>query len=422
MEQVLRFFPSSLRTHLSRLAPITLRPPKRAKVLVLDCYSTRHVLPILQEIDYVVFDTDVRKINLWVFVLSLSMGRPSMKTYCAAYVRLSQARVIITTIDNSPVAFQLKQYVPKVLVLILQNGRRSTFGKSVNTSFTDQLIEASHSDRLWADYYFTFGTTEYVQFSELIDAKFVPIGHFKNNYIEDNGERYSEPTLSYISSFPNFDSDRLATVDSDETYLYFDDQPISFREYFESEGFVATWLAAYCQQNSIKFQVVGKRSPNTYQEEQFFRERIPGDWAFIPVCSESDSYRALLRSHLVATVDSTLGYEMFGRGKRTMFFSVRHEFIRGKPLRCTSFGYPEEKSVLGPMWTNLWNPDHFLQVANFVSQCTAAEWESVVSAYSPVVMQFDRQNLSVATVLYDHLDLQVPDTHSIRNVALNVYG
>lgn len=113
---------------------------------------------------------------------------------------------------------------------------------------------------------------------------------------------------------------------------------------------------------------------------------------------------------------------MFGRGKRTMFFSVRHEFIRGKPLRCTSFGYPEEKSVLGPMWTNLWNPDHFLQVANFVSQCTAAEWESVVSAYSPVVMQFDRQNLSVATVLYDHLDLQVPDTHSIRNVALNVYG
>ena len=404
------------------LKSLTFENPGKADVVIFDSYSERHFRPVLNGATSLVFDTSLSKLNFWILVYSLRFGLPSLRNYFCAFVHLSGARVVVTTIDNSPVIYQVKDVIPTVILIVVQNGRRSTFGRSPNTSFTDELLKNSKRRRNAVDYYFTFGTTEISQFQNLIETTFLPIGSMKNNYLEIDTRKELQKTVSYISSFPNFDSDPSASVDSDDTYLFFQDQPISFRQYFRSEGLVAQWLAQYCTSHGFNFQIVGKRSSRTFQEEEYFRKLIPGSWTFVPCNSERDSYDALMQSDVVASVDSTLAYEMFGRGIRTMFFTVRSTFIECPELLCTRFGYPEIPESSGPMWTNNYDFSEFNQIADFVTNCSDDEWQSVVETYSPVVMKFDPLNFTLMNTIFQHLEKHPPAAETVRAMVAEVYG
>lgn len=407
---------------LANLARLTIRKPNRGEVVIFDSFSERHFRPILQNTTSVVFDTSLPKINLWILLASLKFGAPSLRNYLCAFIRSCRAKVVVTTIDNSPIIYQLKDALPGVKVIVVQNGRRSTFGKSPFTSFTDELKRAATRKPNSVDYYFTFGSTEHSQFAGLIDAEFCPIGNIKNNYLVDEQRVETPKVLTYISSFPNFDDDPSGSVDSDDTYLYFEDRAISYRQYFKSELVIASWLARYCAENNLAFQIAGKRSDRTFQEEAFFRTSIPGNWEFKPCNSESDSYRTLLSSQFVASVDSSLAYEMFGRGKRTMFFTIRSEFTATPGLMCTNFGYPAITDSTGPMWTNNLDEGQFSRITRFVTTCTDDEWLDVHRTFSPIVMQFDPLNSLLAKTLARCTNSDTPDPERVRALADEIYG
>lgn len=407
---------------LANLTRLTIRKPDRGDVVVFDSFSERHFRPILQNTTSIVFDTSVPKINLWILLASLKFGAPSLRNYLCAFVRSCRAKVVVTTIDNSPIIYQIKDVLPSVKVIVVQNGRRSTFGKSPFTSFTDELKRAATKKPNSVDYYFTFGSTEHSQFSRLIDAKFCSIGNIKNNYLIDEHLAESPRVLTYVSSFPYFGDDPSRSVDSDEPYLYFEDRAISYRQYFKSELVIASWLAKYCAENSLTFQIAGKRSDRTSQEEAFFRTNIPGTWTFKSCNSESDSYRTLLSSKFVASVDSSLAYEMFGRGKRTMFFTIRSEFTATPGLMCTNFGYPAISDPTGPMWTNNLDEGQFSRIARFVTTCTDEEWLDVHRTFSPIVMQFDPLNSLLAKTLARCTNSDTPDPERVRALVDEIYG
>lgn len=407
---------------ISKLKSLNFRRPTRSRVVIFDTYSTRHIIPVLPDIQYAEFDTSLATINFWIALYSVRYGKPSLNTYAKAFIRLSGASLVITTIDNSPVVYQLKQDLRRVRVIVIQNGRRSTFGRLPNTSFVDELTKASRTSPNAVDNYFTFGTTEEAQFSSLIKCRYSPIGSIKNNYFSPNLQSRVRPLLSYISSFPNFDDNPDGTVFSDEPYLYFESKPISFRNYFEAELVVASWLEKFCELKSIDFQIVGKRSFRTWQEQSFFRSAVPGNWTFISCEGEFDSYASLTESTYVASVDSTLAYEMFGRGLRTMFFTIRSEFTNSPGLQCTRFGYPALAGQTGPMWTNDYKTSEFQRVADFVTSCSDDEWTKVVNAFSPEVMRFDPYNLTLARTISEYLNLPCRTTDEIAASVRRIYG
>lgn len=405
-----------------KLKSLIFRRPVQSRVVIYDTYSTRHILPVLPEVRFVEFDTSLTNLNFWVILYSLRYGTPSLFTYAKAFIKLSGASLVITTIDNSPIVYQLKQDLQLIKVIVIQNGRRSTFGRLPNTSFVDELTRATSACPNEVDYYFTFGTTEEAQFNELIHGTYTPIGSIKNNYFLPISRSQARPLLSYISSFPNFDDDPGGTVLNDEPYLFFESQPISFRNYFKAEVVVANWLARYCSLRSIDFQIVGKRSSRTWQEQEFFRSAVSGDWRFYSCEGEFDSYARLTESTYVASVDSTLAYEMFGRGLRTMFFTIRSEFTKSPGLQCTRFGYPSLAGKTGPMWTNEHNVSEFQRVADFVTLCSDNEWKEVVNTFSPQVMRFDPLNLTLAHVISDCLNLPCRTTGEIAESVTQTYG
>lgn len=408
---------------LSALRRVTIRGLPQRDVVIYDSFSRRHLYPLLDMSMTVVFDLDFPKVNLWIALRSLAFGKPSSRTYLLAFLKQTRPKVVISTSDNSLDLYSIKSHFPDICVIAIQNGRRNTFGPRPHSSFQSAL--ASSSTRPAIDYYFTFGSTERVQFEPLVNAKFVAHGNLKNNYLahislESAGR---ERTLSYISSFPNLSSGAPSSIDSDLPTHFFGESPISFRSYFSPEGTVAHFLTEYCRDRGLKFQVIGKRSSSQPQERAYFQmATCDPNLKYVPCDPESASYRALIRSDYVVSIDSTLAYEMLGRGKRTAFLTMRASAIGIPDLRCPKFGFPEITEESGPFWTNFDNAEEFTRVLDFVIDASETQWNETTSSIIPKVMNLDPDNRQLFQLLGSLGVAHDGGIEEVRRRAKEVYG
>ena len=375
------------------------RVPHR-DVVIYDAFSERHLYPLLDMSRVAVLDVEFHKVNAWVLLYSFRFGRPNARTYLFAFLAITSPKVVITTCDNSINFYTIKDKFPHIVTIAVQNGRRNTFGPRRDSSFQFNLAHLDRRPKV--DSYFTFGTTEHLQFKPLIDGRFIAHGNLKNNYLAHvkASQSCGRRVMSYISSFPNLKSGIPTSVDSDIPTHFFQDKPIPHRSYFEPEGRIPRFLARYCRERDIEFQVIGKQEATSTHESEYFRAHV-GDTSLkvIPCSPEGASYQALLNSDFVVSIDSTLAYEMLGRGKRTAFLTIRGSAIGIDGVRCTNFGFPEVKDDSGPFWTNIDDEDEFVRVLNFVVTSSNLEWEEEASKLRTVVMNYDPLN----SVLYAEL-------------------
>lgn len=390
---------------------ISLNRIKHSDLMIYDQSSERHVVPLLGKQDYIVFDPTLTNINLWAALSSLRFGRPSLRSYLAAYATLARIKIIISTIDNSPALFQIKTHKPNISVVVVQNGRRDTIAKFPGRSFVAELSNQNHKHRNAVDFYFVFGQCEVEQFAPLIDCKFVQHGSLKNNYLKLTPS-LEEPVVSFISGLPN---DAHLLLEQTDRVIGFDGVvPIYMNDYYEAEFLVAEWVHRYCVSQNLNFQIIGKRNSTFTAQEEMYRRRIAGNWAFRPSDYEYSSYDALIGSKYVAGVDSTLLLEMFGLGKRTAFFTIRGAMPGVPRLRCADFGYPLFPDQSGPMWTNQPSEPEFRRVMDFVVSSSDDEWRSTVMEYSPFVMAHDPGNATIATILKS-LGVTIEESQSRRS-------
>jgi len=385
---------------LSALRRVTIKSLPQRDVVIYDSFSQRHLYPLLDMSRTVVFDLEFPKVNLWIVLRSLAFGRPSSRTYLLAFLKQTRPKLVITTSDNSLDLYSIKSHFPDICVIAIQNGRRNTFGPRPHSSFQTAL--ASSSTRPAIDYYFTFGSTERVQFEPLVSAKFVAHGNLKNNYLAqvpvENAAR--ERVLSYISSFPNLSSGTPSTIDSDLPTHFFEEIPISFKKYFLAEQIAATFLQKFCDEHELRLQIIAKQSQGSEIESEFFRKWSDNPkLAVVPCIPESASYQALQKSDFVVSIDSTLAYEMLGRGKRTAFLTMRADTIGIPNLRCPKFGFPEITEESGPFWTNHNDEDEFTRVLNFIIDASEAQWNETTASIIPKVMNLDPDNRQLFQLL-----------------------
>lgn len=408
---------------LSALRRLTLSGLPQYDVVIYDSFSQRHLYPLLDMTRTVVFETDSPRINFWALLGSLRFGRPSSLNYLLSFLKRTRPKVVITTSDNSLNLYLIKKHFPAICVIAIQNGRRNTFGPKPNSSF--QTLLASSHIKPSVDYYFTFGSTERLQFAPLIDTTFVAHGNLKNNYlahVESIASGHPK-TLSYISSFPNLSSGEPSDINSDLPTHFFGDSPISFRTYFSPEGTIARFLRIYCQNRGLKFQVIGKREASQTKEREYFQQAT-GDAMIevIPCDPEGASYEALMKSDFIVSIDSTLAYEMLGRGKRTAFLTIRASAIGLPNLQCPNFGYPEIAEISGPFWTNVNDESEFTRVLDFTVDSSSDQWAQAVSRYVPMVMSFDPDNSRLFAILEELGVSHGKGIAEVRRRARDTYG
>lgn len=378
--------------------------PKRSELLIYDKSSVRHLEPFVDTSQATVFDTSLYSINVWAMLRGLRFGRPCMQTYLYGYIALVKPKVIVTLIDNSLPFYFINHRYPKVITVAIQNGRRDNFGRKPNTGFLD-LLQIDHGwGKPTISHYCMFGEAEISLLSTYIIANFVATGNLQNNsYPENPLTPRNRPRISFVSSHPNLSHDLSTTALSNNTYMHIGNRSISFFEYYRIERDVAKVIAQYCEKNNCDFHIVGKRPDTTPQEHTFYADalgEIP--FTFHPCLTEGASYPTLLDSDVIATVDSTIAYEVFGRAKRVAFISVRGEAIGDSKIEFCRFASPLRLPDSGNNWTNSFDPTVIQSKIKFVQTSTESEWSAVVNQIAIQLVYFDEGNTRLRS-LFDSL-------------------
>ena len=298
--------------------------------------------------------------------------RHPLSAYTEVFIQAVSPKVIVTFIDNNAGFYTISNRFPKIKTILIQNGLRD-----------DWLGGSSNSKKYHVDYMLVFGASIAKYYQKYITGAVVPIGSFKNNKIRQSGNAVDGIVL-FISQYrekPN--SNVPFFVSTDGMSIYFD-------QFYSCELQVLNFLSKWCNKNKKYLQICGASLGETGQEEDFYRDiLIECDWEYIPKSDPYSSYALVDSAEIVVCIDSTLGHESIGRGKKTAFFSSRGEDLNRVDRK---FGWPSELTENGPFWTNERDDEQLQRVMDYLSTVSESEWEQTRKLYTSQIMGFDSGN------------------------------
>ena len=380
-----------------------LRP---TDVLIYDESSVRRLAPFIDIKKALVFDTSLKKLNIWVLLSSLRYGKPNLQNYLFGYLKIVKPKFVLTLIDNSIPFYFINSKFPKITTIAIQNGRRDNFGRLPNTGFVDLLSAPHKLGKPQITHYCMFGMAEINVFQKYISATFHSVGNIQNNATTDrnvsNPPSTAKPVVSFVSSHPNLSSSEKSTALSDEVCMYIGKKPITYNAYYGIERLVAAEYAKICNRLGYKFQIIGKRPITTPQEAQFFQSGTDDtSFDFFPAENDQASYLRLLASDVVVAVDSTLAYEMFARNKRCVFVAVRGSAIGDENIEFCKFASPLTIAEAGPFWTNRFESSTCEELLEFAIRASQDDWNSCSLEIRNQVMDFDLDNQKLRMLFSD---------------------
>ncbi|MHB1089898.1 MAG: LA_1612 family putative O-antigen biosynthesis protein [Ilumatobacteraceae bacterium] len=373
----------------------TWRIPKSSAILILDAAGADLIRDLCGKWSTQILDRE--ELNIPVLLAMLMRGKRSMHEYQNSYIRRCTPRIVITLIDNDMYFMTIKKSFPSITTIAIQNGVRANYSLRAQHGFFSLLKEI---DSPSCDYYCVFNKHVGEQLTRFIETVPVVTGSIKNNEFLSKAKESQPLSIAFISQYPP------RCIPNSSEGLYFDNAFVSDHDFYQADFLVAKFLARYCSDQNFKFIVCGKRDEDFKHEYESFSKAIGDqDWTYVPRKSDYSSYETLDAANIVVSIDSTVGYEFFARGKRTAFFSIRGSLISehvGAPVDELNFGWPLAMASLGPFWTNTPSESEFVRVLDYLTTVEDNEWTREIGKYTDALMVFDQGN-TVLRGLLQHL-------------------
>jgi surface carbohydrate biosynthesis protein len=173
-------------------------------------------------------------------------------------------------------------------------------------------------------------------------------------------------------------------------YTKHDGTPVYWEVLFEAEVKVLDLLDKWCVKNNKLLKICGREKEENGPERDFYANHLIGcEWEYIPRKDYYSSYELINSAEIVVFIDSTLGYEAIGRGKKTASLSCRmispfeHAYL---------FGWPADIPNNGPFWSNDLDQAQFQRVMDYLNSVSEEDWEQVLKRYASELMVFDPGN------------------------------
>ena len=381
---------------------IFLKRPPKCELVVFDRFATQGILSLLPEFRHVVFENRRSHLHVWVILRMVTRFRFSWFDYCVAYLQLIGATVVITGVDSNPLFYRLKQRLPKVSFIAIQNGIRGT-GSPVKGGDLWTALQSNDAPRPFVDIVATFGTAHSRQFREYIDCQTIEVGSSRSNTIAiaPKADVQTPHCIALISNFSGLPYRGLFTDGTvDETAMYLGERRVSAREYFSADAQVASTLSNICSRERWDFKVIGRRDTSFPSERRFFEEACRGNqFTFVPKSSEESSYLTLDHADVVVSIDSTLGYEMIARGQRVLFIQARAELIGGIEAQQFKFGFPGSYPSEGTFWTTSLDADQISAKLHLLLTMSTEEWRLASQFVTSELMASDPRNEKLSALL-----------------------
>ncbi len=329
-----------------------------------------------------------KEINLYlVFILLINFKKLSQLNYYNLAIKLSNPTKIITATDNSKNFYKLKKYYKKKKFISIQNGYRNE----------KELFKSNESnEKFKCDYIFCFGDQNIDYYKSKVDAKIIPIGAIRNNFISKFKNKKIINCLTYISEFRFGKSINYKKFNYDKMYdLDFED----YKSFISSEIKIIKLIYSVCKKKNIPFYIVGCSDRYQNEEKQWYKYILKEKKInFRPKKSYRSSYDFLIRSKYIANIDSTLGYEFLARNKKVIFFSRKINSSK-KINDLWNFGWPSVIQKKGFFFTNELNMKEVERLINNISGSSTKNWISKINPFKQKLMNYNPGNKKLLKVI-----------------------
>lgn len=361
--------------------PIKLdwRYPKKCDVLIYDNSGKEFINSIFDDEIYKIstLATRLESINVIVFLILITNRKywvgKIFRSYLVMYIRLAAPKILISFTDNDRNLYEISAHLPKIKILVVQNGRRA--------KTNDLFSEATESNKWHADYVFVFGPQIKEIYHKYISSNFIVIGSLRNNIAQ---RKKKKKIVSFISNWRR-------RPDGDIFYAN-----ATYDQFYASEKILLEYLSKWVVSNDYDIAVVGasKRFPDC--EKEFFIDQIGHNDFYFSSRENLSSYEIIDKSDFVVSIDSTLGLESLARGNRTAIFPYRGHILGWDDWL---FGWPGDYPESGPFWSNIPEEEEFLRVMKFVAYSSDSYFKKISESTVCELIHYDPGNSIIKEII-----------------------
>jgi len=305
----------------------------------------------------------------------------SFVDYSNEFIKIAKPKLIISFLDNYSSFYLLKKtkYQRKILI---QNASRTN-------EYNIFKVDKSYKENK-VDYLFCQNNKIKKKYEDLLGSKVFNTGSFlSNNFpINRSKKRYD---ILFISTFRKIGKN--SPIINGKITLY---------DYLESEKILIKNIFQFSKKYNKKLSILCTNKIHQQLSERNFFNKILGqnkNWKFInrKLGDYKEAYKIVDQANIVVGIDSTLLYESFGRGNKTVFFDVRPS---NKYLDTTRhFAWPKKFSKSGPFWIS---SNKFEQIENILKKNISQndiQWKKIYKRYANSLMNFDKDNKTFYEVI-----------------------
>ena len=301
--------------------------------------------------------------------------------YSNQYISACNPKVILTFLDNYKIFYLLekKKFQKKIIVQGSYRSNESNYFKR-NKKFLENKV----------DYVFSHNKEIGKKYSLMLRSKTYPVGSFLSNDVPlPKIKKKKIYDLVYISTF-RFGKNE-STINKD----------ITFKEYLKCEKEFVKKINKYANDQNRKLHILCTNKLFQRKEElEFFDEIFENKkWNMIKRSSNqfNSTYNILDKSNVVLGIDSTVLYESFARGRKTVFFDIRpkNDFLE----KNRHFAWPLKLNKNGPFWTDKSDYKEITKLINKVDNYDEKSWLSINKKFKDKIMSYDEDNKTFSFIL-----------------------
>tara|TARA_B100000795_G_C22806907_1_gene445678 strand:+ start:29553 stop:30623 length:1071 start_codon:yes stop_codon:yes gene_type:complete len=289
--------------------------------------------------------------------------------YINFFLRFTKKKTIISSNYNRIILYKIKKYYPSIKIIIIQNGL-------INKFFIDKLKK--NNAKLSCDYFLCMTTTEKEIIEKYINANFIVIGSFINNFFYKKQKRKKKEIL-FISQY----RDKASIIDFQKSY-------------YNTTQFLIPYLIQFSKDKKIPISILG--SSLSFKKENNYYKNFFKSYKFKYYKRKNFlSYKRVDNSLIIVGVDSTLIYEAFSRGKKIAIFNFNK--ISKKFSIHDSFLFQRFLKDEGLFWTKIKSGKKIKNILNSLFDVSNNDWLKKKSNYKNLFL-FDKDNKKFQNILY----------------------
>jgi surface carbohydrate biosynthesis protein len=377
---------------LKRFYAIFLAPkwrwalPAKCDVVIYDAANAELLTPYLNRYRVEVLSIRGESIHARCLLLATCnvifwKGAP-VQAYADAFIAATSPKVVVTFIDNNADFYSISSRFPNVKTLFLQNGTRGEVG--------DIFGRLTPSNQNHVDWMLVHNAAIARQYQKFVAGNAIAMGSLKNNAIVKSPDVAIEGIL-FISQYHQKPKDNEPLwIEPDGVAIYWD-------QFFAADIRVIGFLGEWCTTNRKILRICGRGSEKSGPEHDFYADHLKDRaWEYVPRSDSHSAYKLIDAAEIVVSIDSTLGYESLGRGKRTAGLSCRKI---NQPTTSFEFGWPGGLPNNGPFWTNDDDENQFKRVMDYLNAVSDVDWKRILQPYANDLMVYDPGNTGFVDLL-----------------------